>query len=318
MPSNIKIRIIFMGTSIFADEILRSLLKENYNIISVWTKPDKKVGRDQEMKEAEVKLTAKQNKLPVFQPERLDENAIQEIKNQKPDLIVVAAYGKIIPESILEIPGFGALNVHPSLLPKFRGPSPIQNALLQGETETGTTIMLMNAGVDTGDILRQSKIKIDNEETKKELTEKLAKLSADLLLKTIPLWVERRIEPKKQDDSLATLCQLIERNDGRIVWTEDAESIYNRYRALTPWPGIFTFWKNDEKAKRIKMNSISLLKDNSPKFRLGEVFKFQEKIAVQTGKGAIILDEIQLEGKKSVKAEEFINGYQNFIGSVLN
>lgn len=320
MKNAIKLRTIFMGTSAFAETILNSLIQAEYNVVSVYTQPDKKAGSDKQVQKTPVKITAEKNNIPVFEPDKLDENVIQKIREQKPDLIVVAAYGKILPNAILEIPGFGAINVHASLLPKYRGPSPIQNALLSGETETGTTIMLMGEGIDTGDILSQRKTQINKDETAFELSKKLSQLSSDLLLETIPLWVERKIKPQKQDDSQASLCQLIERADGKIFWAEEAESIYNKFRAFYPWPGIFTFWQrtNENYPKRIKLNKISFSKTNPPtSHHIGEVFQIAEKVAVQTVSGIIVLEEIQMEGKPNMKIEEFLNGYPDFIGSIL-
>jgi len=316
--SAIKLRTIFMGTSEFAAEILESLVNAGYNIISVYTQPDKKAGRDQEVKSSAVKIFSEKNNIIVFQPEKLDSAAVREIANQKPDLIILAAYGKIIPKSILDTPGFGALNIHTSLLPKYRGPSPIQNALLNGEKETGLTIILMDEKIDTGAIISQKAVEIDKNENASELSKKLAKAAADLLLETLPLWVERKIVPEKQDDSMATLCQLIEKSDGKIIWSDDAESIYNRYRAFTPWPGVFTFWEKEDSLKRIKLNQIGLMKTNpEAKHHAGEVFQLGEKFGVQTGMGVILIEEIQLEGKASIKIDEFINGYSDFVGSIL-
>ena len=244
-------RIIFMGTSVFADKILASLLESGLNIVSVFTKSDKKSGRDHKIKESSVKTTAKEKNIPIFQPEKLSLEIAEEIKKQKPDLIIVAAYGKIIPRNIFSIPRFGTLNIHPSLLPKFRGPSPIQNTLLCGETKTGTTLMLIDEGMDTGDIIKQSKTNILPKETYLELSDRLAKLSTNLLLETLPLWIDGQIKPERQQDSQATLCQLIERSDGKIIWSDDAVSIFNRFRALFPWPGIFTFWENEGNYKRV-------------------------------------------------------------------
>jgi len=313
------IRIIFMGTSEFANKILNSMIAANLNIVAVFTKPDKKSGREHEIKKSGIKITAKANNIPVFQPEKLDEESVAEIKNQKPDLIIVAAYGRIIPKDIIDIPRLKVINVHPSLLPKFRGPSPIQNAILNGETETGTTLMLINEGMDTGDILKQVKTEIGPNENGQMLSDKLATLSADLLLEALPLWVEGKIAPVKQMDSEATLCQLIEKNDGRIIWTDEAESIHNRFRALSLWPGIFTFWENEGAVKRMKLNKINFLKENldKAKHHLGEVFQFEEKIGVQTTSGIVILEEIQLEGKENMKIADFINGNRNFLGSIL-
>lgn len=314
----IKLRTVFMGTSSLSEKILTDLIAEGYNIIAVYTKPDKKTGREQEITESPVKKIATEHKLTVIQPEKFNVEAISELKKLKPDLILVAAYGKILPKEVLEIPGFGCLNVHTSLLPKFRGPSPIQNALLCGEKETGTTIMLMDEGIDTGKIIAQAKITIKDDDTNESLTEKLAIFSSELLLKTLPAWIERKIEATDQDNSLATLCQLIEREDGRIFWEEEAENIYNKYRALYPWPGVFTFWKNNDSMFRLKLISISLQRLNSEQtYPAGQVFQLGEKIGVQTLSGIIFLEQIQLEGKKTTSITEFINGYPDFVGSIL-
>lgn len=318
MTQAIKLRTIFMGTSPFAKVILAALIKANYNIIAVFTQPDKKAGRKQEIKASPVKELALLYKLPVFQPNKFNSETVSEIKKLKPDLVIVAAYGKILPAEVLETPGFRCVNVHASILPKFRGPSPIQNALLLGEKETGITIMLMNQGIDTGEILSQEKISIEPDETAENLSQNLSRLGAKLLLETLPLWIERKIESRKQDDSRTTLCQLIEREDGHIIWEDNAENIYNKYRAFCQWPGIFGFWDNNGVQERIKFKKVALLKsDTQTPHRPGEVFQLGDKIGVQTLKGVIILEEIQLEGKKSAAAGEFINGHPNILGSVL-
>lgn len=309
-----KPKIIFFGTPEFSETILDSLIKAGHDIAGVFTRPDQKVGRRQEWKKTPVKILAEKKNIPVFTPGKLDETAIAKVRNLLPSIIITAAYGKIIPQSILDIPKFGALNVHPSLLPKFRGPSPIQNALLSGEKETGTTIMLMNAGIDTGDILKQENFSIDPADKLPELSQKLASLSAKLLLETIPLQIEEKIEPQKQNNDEASLCRIIKKGDGRIDWRESAESIYNRYRAFYPWPGIFTIWNG----KRIKLNKVSLAENNQEKNHpTGKVFMHNTKIAIQAKEGAIILEELQLEGKPSIKTVDFVNGYKNFIGSIL-
>jgi len=313
-----KLRIIFMGTSALAEVVLESLLKEKYNIIAVFTQPDKKVGRKKELKISPVKSLAQKHKIPIFQPKKFDENVISKIKKTKPDLIIVAAYGKILPREVLEIPGFGSLNVHASILPKFRGPSPIQNALLANEKETGVTVMLMDEGIDTGDILVREKIKISPKNNFKNLSLKLSKLGTKLLLKTVPLWIEGKIKKIKQDNSHATLCQLIEREDGRIFWNEEAKNIYNKYRAFYPWPGIFSFWKNGDSLERIKFHKISIQKkDSQIKHLPGKVFQSGNKIGIKVSDGVIIIEKMQLEGKKTLTAEEFANGHPDFVGSIL-
>lgn len=319
MDSNkIKLRVVFMGTSDLSEIILKSLIQNEYNIVGVFTKPDALIGRKQETSEPLVKKIAKENSIEVFQPTKFNSEAVEILRNLKPDIVVVAAYGKIIPKSALEIPGFGCLNVHVSILPKYRGPSPIQNTLLNGETETGVTIMLMDQGVDTGDILTQETTPIGAKETTGDLMEKMAHAGAALLLKTLPLWIEGKIEKVAQDSSRATFCQLIEREDGKIFWTLKAEDIYNRYRALMPWPGIFTYWKNGNSFVRLKLLSIDFQKTNPVEtHQQGEVFELGDDIGVQTSDGVILLNEIQSEGKKSVTAKSFVNGHKDFIGSIL-
>jgi len=313
-----KIRTVFMGTPEFASVILAGLIEQKYNIVGVVTKIDKPAGRKQKATESAVKKKALEHHLPVFQPEKFDEETIESIKKLQPDLIIVVAYGKILPVEILKIPGFGCINVHASLLPKWRGASPIQNALLAGADKTGITVMLMDPGMDTGDILTQKKIAIDPDDTKESLSVKLIAVGRDLLLETLPLWIDRTLTPKPQDQSQSTLCQLIEREDGYIMWTDSAESIYNRYRALYPWPGIFSFWKKEDGRMRLKLHRISYQKQ-SPQtpHLLGQIFEVGEKVGVQTGEGVIFLEEVQVEGKTRIPIADFLLGNREIIDSFL-
>lgn len=320
LPGTPKVRVVFMGTPALSATLLQALLEAHYNVVGVVTKIDKAVGRKQELVESEVKKVALKYSLPLLQPQKFDTETLQALAAWKPDLIVVAAYGKILPKEVLKIPGFGCVNFHTSLLPRWRGASPIQNALLSGDNETGVTIMLMDEGMDTGDILSQRAVAILPEDTKESLTEKLLMEGKGLLLETLPQWVERKITPKKQDTTQATLCQLIEREDGHVVWTDEAQSIYNRFRALTPWPGIFAFWKKDEESGllRLKLNSISYQKqDPQSKHVIGEVFEVGEKVGVQTGEGVVFLESVQLEGKTSLPIADFLRGNPSLIGSCL-
>lgn len=314
----IGIRTVFMGTSAFAETILKGLIGSDYNIISVYTQPDKKVGRDQTVKKSAVRIAAETAKIPVFTPEHFDDEEITDLARQKPDILIVVAYGKILPKKVLDMPGFGAINIHASLLPEYRGPSPIQNAILDGKKKTGTTVMLMDEGIDTGPIISQREIKVNPEDTSYTLSIKLADLSSELLLETLPTWIEKKKEAVPQDESKATLCQLIERSDGRVLWSDDAQTIYDQYRAFLPWPGIFAYWQKGNENIRIKLNKIELLKDKPEKeYHQGEVFVLGDKFGVQTNLGAIILEEVQMEGKTNLPIKTFINGNKDFVGSIL-
>lgn len=307
-----------MGTSSFADVILNSLLDEKLNIVGVYTQPDKKVGRKQEIYKNAVKITAEKGNLDIFQPEKFDDAAICELRDLKPDLIITAAYGKILPKEILEIPKYKCLNVHASLLPKYRGPSPIHNAILDGEKETGATIIIMDLEIDAGDILSQEKILIHPDDLYPSLQGKLASLSSVLLANTIRGWLSGQIKPEKQDNSNVSYCQMIKKEDGHILWSDEARDIYNKYRAFYSWPGVFSFWDRNGSSWRLKLSKIGIVKNSSQSSRhLGEVFEIADKIGVQTSAGTIILEEVQLEGKKELNIRNFVNGYPDFVGSIL-
>jgi len=315
--NNNNIKIVFMGTPIFAVTILRALLEANFNIVSVFTRPDRKTGRNQELQKSDVKVIAENYNLPVIEMEKINDEFLEKVTSLKPDVIVVAAYGSILPKAVLDIPKYGSINVHASLLPSFRGPSPIQNALLRGEKETGITIMRMDEGIDTGDILAQEKIEIDENETLVELYEKLANLGAKLLIDTIPRFINGEIKPVVQDNAHSTICELIEKSDGHVSWSESARNIYNCYRAFTPWPGLFTFWEKSGTLMRMKLNKIGIDPKEEKAHHLGEVFADNDNILVRAGDGCIILKEVQPEGKTNMDIKSFINGNPEFIGSIL-
>ncbi len=311
-------KVVFMGTSDFAVAILEALWENKFNIVAVFTKTDSRAGRGYILQESAVKKFSQEKNLTIFQPEKLDEKSVEEFKKLQPNLIIVVDYGKIIPPAILKIPPRGIINIHPSLLPKFRGSSPIQNALLFGEMETGTTIMLIDEGMDTGDILAQEKLIIQPAETARELSLKLTQLSSQILLKTIPLWLAGKIEPQKQDEAQASMCRMIKKEDGKIDLSQNAVEIFNRYRAFEKWPGVYTFWSDKNQVKRINLKKISLDKpQKDKKLKPGEVFWEEEKLKIWTREGAIILKEMQMENKTATDYKSFINGYKNFIGSVL-
>lgn len=309
-------KIVFMGTAEFAVPILEKLVQSNYKPVLVVASPDKPVGRKQIITPPPVKVLAEKYKIPVAQPEK-----IREIGNLTPDLIVVAAYGKILPKEILDIPRFGCLNIHPSLLPKYRGPSPIQTVILNGDKETGVTIILMNEKVDSGKIVASIKYQVSNGITCKELWKELAELGAKLLIDTIPKWIKGEIKPRIQDETKATYTKILKKGDGKIDWQKSAKDIEKQIRAFEPWPGSFTKYQtSDKNYKILKILKTQVLKQTKkdPSGPPGKIFLFSgNKIAVQTAKGFLIIEVLLPEGKKPMTAVEFLRGHKSFIGTII-
>ncbi|MFH1841551.1 MAG: methionyl-tRNA formyltransferase [Candidatus Nealsonbacteria bacterium] len=316
-----KPKIIFMGTPEFGAIILENIIKEDFPPILTITSPNKPVGRKQIPTPPPVKVVSEKYKISVLQPKEI-KDAAKEISLIKPDLIVVAAFGRFLPEEILKIPKYGSLNLHPSLLPKYRGSSPIQYAILQGEKETGTTIFLIDNEMDHGPILSQEKTTIGKNETAEQLHNRLAVLSAKLLINTIPAWLRKEIKLKPQDEEKATYTKILKKGDGKIDWKKTAEEIENKIRAFYPWPGSFTFWKKkDIKGKiTIKILKARVLKNNIDKktYPIGKtLIAPPNSLCIQCKKGFLIADIVQEEGKKPMKSEDFIRGHKNFIGTIL-
>lgn len=309
-----SIKIVFFGTPFFAAEILKALIEKKVDVAAVVAQPDKKVGRRQEIVFSPAKKLAVENGIKVFQPENLrDAGAIREIGKIGADLFVVAAYGKILPKELLKIPKYGAINIHASLLPKYRGASPIQCAIAAGEKETGITLMRMNEKMDEGDILVQKKIEIGENEAADELSGRLAKLGAETVAKFIPGWIGGKINPVPQDGRQATFCKPIKREDGKIGFGQSAEEIYRMWRAYRPWPGIFAFYKG----KRFKLAGIKIIPGVETGEKTGKIVKYNQSVAVQAGRGLIALEKVQLEGKKEMSADDFVKGDAGFVGGVL-
>ncbi len=315
-----QIRVVFMGTPDFAATVLEALLKERYNVVAVYTKQDKAVGRKQEIVSSPVKQLAIKHSVLVEQPETFDAVAENKLRSYKPDIIIVAAYGKILSKSVLDMPGFGCINIHASLLPRWRGASPVQNALLASDTETGVTLMLMDEGIDTGPVLAKRSTPILKNDTFPDLLGRLAILGSDLLLEQLPLWIARAVEPMTQSEASATLCQLIDRSDGKISWNNSGESIWDQYRALFPWPGIFTFWKIREgEFMRLKLTAVSLDEEGSQQDKrpFGKVFEKNGDIFVATSTSPIRIERIQPSGKADMSIRDFLNGHTEFVGGTL-
>jgi methionyl-tRNA formyltransferase len=304
------LRIIFMGTPELAATSLTALLREPaFQVVAVVTQPDRPKGRDLKLQPSPVKEIALAAGLPVLQPEKArDEKFAGELRALQPDLIAVAAFGQILPKSILDLSRFGCLNVHTSLLPKYRGAAPVQWAIAQGDAETGVTIMKMDVGMDTGDILTQRATPIRPEDNGQTLHDRLARLGAELLVETIPDYVAGKIQPRKQDAALATHAPKIKKEDGCIDWTQPATNLWNRLRAFTPWPGAFTFLPAQPRPKLLKIWQAEPIPAGTSE--PGRLLCPDEKaIVVACGEGALKILELQLEGGRRMNAPDFLLGH---------
>lgn len=306
-----------MGTPEFAVPSLEALISNAYEVVAVYTQPDKEAGRGRHMASSPVKELALSRGLEVVQPETLkDRSVVENIAGLKPDLIVVAAYGRIIPAELLNLPEFGCINVHPSLLPLYRGSSPIAAAILQGDEVTGVTIMLMDKGMDTGPILTQKTVAISGEDTAGSLTARLAQVGAQLLVATLPQWLGGKITSQTQDESRASYTKVISKEDGQMDWHVTALELWRRVRAFDPWPGCYTWWQG----KRLKISeAIPLpggkLEEEGMVIALPQGAK--AAVGVETRDGILGLIRVQLEGKRAISAGEFMRGQRDFAGSRL-
>jgi len=303
------LRIIFMGTPELAAASLSALLHEpTFQIVAVATQPDRPKGRDLKLQPSPVKQMALGAGVPVLQPGKArEEKFIAELQQLQPELIAVAAFGQILPKAILELPHWGCLNVHTSLLPKYRGASPIQSAILNGDTETGVTIMKMDVGLDTGDILTQRTTPIRDEDNAATLHDRLAQMGAELLVQTIPDYVEGRIRSRPQPHELATHVAKIKKEDGRIDWRRPARQIWNRVRAFTPWPGAFTFLPAQPKPLLLKLWQTEA---GSGHGIPGTILSADKQgILIACGEGALRVTQLQREGGRRLSAVEFLAGH---------
>jgi len=293
---------------------MKNLLQGSDKVVAVVTQPDREKGRGRKVIPSPVKELALQRGLPLLQPEKVREDAFQEkIKSLQPELFVVVAYGQILPKSLLKIPKHGAVNVHASLLPKYRGAAPIPWAILKGERVTGVTTMMMDEGMDTGDILLQTEIPIGEEETSETLHDRLALLGAQLLLETVRGMKVGNIHPISQDHSKATYAPPLKKGDGQIDWNKEAEEIHRQVRALNPWPGAFTEW-NGQFLKIYKGE----VREETSKRKAGIVsWVGSDFIEVGTGKDSFLIKEVQLEGKRRMAVREFLSGHVITVGTVL-
>ncbi len=303
--------IAFIGNAEFGSIILKKLAEE-YKLSLAITSPDKKAGRKNNLTPTPVKRTAKKLSIPVFETEKNSEILLK-LKEIKPDLLISADCSQIMTKEILELPKYKSLNIHPSLLPKYRGCSPIQSAILNGDKETGVTIFLMTEKIDQGKIIAQRKYTMKKENCLL-LKKRLAEMGADLLIETIPKWIKGELNSKEQKGK-SSYAKTIKKEEGRINWNNKAEEIERKIRAFCPWPSTFTFWEKGDKGIRLKILEAEVIEKEV--LKPGETFLLNNSLAVKCGKNALIVKRIQKEGKKPMDSKEFLKGNSGIIGKVL-
>lgn len=309
-------KIVFMGTPDFAAAALKSLIEAGHEITAVVTQPDKAKGRSKELLPPPVKTLALAHGLPVLQPVRIRRpEAVAELKAYPADIYIVAAFGQILSQEILDIPEYGCLNIHASLLPKYRGASPIQHVIIDGEEKTGVTIMQMDAGVDTGDMLYRKELPIAPDDTFQTLHDKLAVLGGEAIVEALPLLEQGKLVPEKQDDAQSCHAPLIEKSMGAIDFTKDAAAIDRLIRGLTPWPSAYTGYQG----RQLKIwKAEPVLSENTFARRPGEILRVEkDAVTVAAGRGALKIYELQLEGKKRMTAHDFLLGVRMRPGELL-
>ena len=313
--SELPWRIVFFGTPFFAVPSLQTLALGPDEVVAVVTQPDREKGRGRKVVPSPVKEFALQKGIFLSQPEKVKDEAFQEtLRNLNPYLFIVVAYGQILPKSLLTIPKLGAVNVHASLLPKYRGPAPIAWAILNGEKKTGVTTMMMDEGMDTGDLLLQSEIPIGEDETTEILHDRLASLGAQVLMDTLKRVKTGEIRPIPQDQSKATYVPMLKKEDGRIDWGREGEVIDRQVRAFRPWPGAYTEWRG-----RLLKIYKGEVREGKKTGKAGTVLWVSTNfIEVETGRDSYLIKEVQLEGKRRMPVRDFLAGHPISVGTVFS
>jgi methionyl-tRNA formyltransferase len=307
-----QLRLVFMGTPEFACPTLQRLIERGDEIVAVVTQPDRPKGRGQQLAPPPVKVLAERHGIPVLQPAKVRApEFIELVREMTPDLIVVVAFGQILPKALLDIPRNGCINVHASLLPRYRGAAPINWCIINGETETGVTTMQMDVGLDTGDMLVKRSTPIDPDEDSSSLHDRLAAIGADALAETLELLLAGKLVPEKQDDHLSCYAPMLKKEDGLIDWGKGAREIKNLVRGVTPWPGAFTYLHG----RTVKVSRVSAAEGTGLP---GTVLRADRRgIEVACGSDSVLIQELQMEGRKRLAATEFLAGYRIEPGTVL-
>lgn len=308
------LRAVFMGTPRFAVPALDTLASSPaVDVVAVYTSPDRRRGRGRLMEPSPVKARAQELEIPICQPPTLRKtDAVAEFAELNPAIVVVVAYGRLLPAAVLDIPRYGCLNLHPSLLPRHRGPSPVPGAILSGDATTGITLMLLDEGMDSGPVIAQRIRSIGPGDDAENLTTELFQDGAVLLSETLPAWLSGGVDACPQDDALATFTSKMERGDGLADWNRPAEILWRQQRAYTPWPGLHTGWQG----QGLKLLTVAPLPNRHA--QPGEVVRADgDRLAVGTGEGLLEIQRLQLEGRRPAEAADFVRGYPDFIGAHL-
>ena len=311
-------KIVFMGTPDFAAGALKAIIEAGHEVTLVVTQPDRAKGRSDKLIPSPVKEVALEHNIPVFQPLKIKTpEAVAELRKYDADIFIVAAFGQIISQEILDMPRYGCVNIHASLLPKYRGASPIQRVILDGEKKTGVTIMQMDAGIDTGDMLYKVETEISDEDTFETLHDRLTGIGAEAIVEALPLIESGELVPEKQDDSQSCYAKLIKKEMGKIDFNKSAEEVSRLVRGMNPWPSAYTFLSG----KQMKVWRVSVLPqtdDKAGKAVPGEIVELtKDGITVKCGEGSVKILELQLEGKKRMAAKDFLLGAKPEVGSIL-
>ena len=307
--------LVFLGTPSFAVPTLERIVQAGHRVLAVFTQPDRPKGRGGELAASPVKQTALNFSLPVYQPERIRRpEPVEQLKQMQPDAMVVVGYGQIIPQSIIDIPLHGIINVHASLLPKYRGAAPIQWAIANGESNTGVTTMRIDAGLDTGDVLMKWETSIGPEENSVELSQRMAQSGADLLIQTLAGIDTGNIRPEPQDNAQASLAPILKKEDGEVNWNWPARKIFDRARGFLPWPGAYSHFRG-QLFHIWKARVAEETGQGAP----GRLMPLKKRLLVSSGEGsALELVEVQIEGRKRMPAEAFLNGHRLDENEMLN
>jgi len=308
--------VVFFGTPEIARAPLAALAKSNFaKVVAVVSQPDRPSGRDLKVQSTPVKALALELGIPVRQPDRArNPEFVEELRSMNPDVVVVMAYGQILPKALLEVPPHGCVNIHTSILPKYRGAAPIQWAVLNGDTETGVTLMKMDEGMDTGPIIAIERTPISDEDNAQTVHDRLGEMGARLLVEKLPEYLSGSLPPTPQPDG-ATHARKITKEDGRLNWNEPARALFNRVRALTPWPGTYTFLETTPKPYLLKIWKADVIEGSGEPGRILSVGK--DGVIVSTGQGALRLLEVQKEGGKRLAVRDFLAGTQLAVGQSL-